>query len=339
MFLTFNGATAFRPWKRLCLVDGDLWIVGLQWSHSLSAMETRPVRPICDHWGHRLQWSHSLSAMETTLPPAHRCYPFFPFNGATAFRPWKHRWRPARRWAISTFNGATAFRPWKLPKGHIGSVLFQNLQWSHSLSAMETGYTQEIASPGIHPPSMEPQPFGHGNTPTAKGCHRRAPFLQWSHSLSAMETAGLPQGIHLRGVPSMEPQPFGHGNKSATVMLTNVHVSTILPLSRPSMEPQPFGHGNGANWEGMLAEISLQWSHSLSAMETVLCLTRFGGLAFLQWSHSLSAMETAIGGLIPDLSKENLRHPGLLSSETGLVVECPNLYLPVHSWQSARGAI
>ncbi len=61
--MSFNGATAFQPWK---------WIAC-------------PL--ICRGW-ERLQWGHGFSAVEmgnaATLPRrAHR------FNGATAFQPWK----------------------------------------------------------------------------------------------------------------------------------------------------------------------------------------------------------------------------------------------------------
>ena len=135
------------------------------------------------------------------------------FNGATAFRPWKRRCRQQREGHPLTpsmepqpfghgnfqeykgpvpfriaFNGATAFRPWK-PSSSMGiSQTMCCLQWSHSLSAMET-----------------PRTFGEALLDHMD--------LQWSHSLSAMET----------------PRTFG---------------------------------------EALLDHMDLQWSHSLSAMET-----------------------------------------------------------------------
>ena len=104
----------------------------------------------------------------------------------------------------------------------------------------------------VQPPSMEPQPFGHGNTATTAPAQQRFTGLQWSHSLSAMETvgAGLALVRHFR--PSMEPQPFGHGN-----------------VKPPSVTAP--------------AVVSLQWSHSLSAMETV-HVVRLGGIGYLPFN-------------------------------------------------------
>ena len=61
------------------------------------------------------------------------------------------------------------------------------LQWSHSLSAMETPIVNKPCHKLVRP-SMEPQPFGHGNRWWEEGQFRGNAFLQWSHSLSAMET-------------------------------------------------------------------------------------------------------------------------------------------------------
>ena len=160
----FNGATAFRPWKpRILTVPLSQNLTHLQWSHSLSAMETARDTSKEFSLHSNLQWSHSLSAMETS-----RCRsPLRPaapaFNGATAFRPWKlvdaevlfvqqhlpsmepqpfgHGNEPAL-WPgllqLRPFNGATAFRPWKRAERLFCVSLNNNLQWSHSLSAMET---------------------------------------------------------------------------------------------------------------------------------------------------------------------------------------------------------
>ena len=38
---TFNGATAFQPWIQIALVNKSLKDIGLQWSHGLSAVDTR----------------------------------------------------------------------------------------------------------------------------------------------------------------------------------------------------------------------------------------------------------------------------------------------------------
>ena len=62
-------------------------------------------------------------------------------------------------------------------------------------------------------PSMEPPPFGDGN------------------SMDFADMVGRKQ-------PSMEPPPFGDGNCGDAIGLP--------PESRPSMEPPPFGDGNRA---------------------------------------------------------------------------------------------
>ena len=160
----------------------------------------------------QLQWGHRLSAMETGIPPQdaiglrdasmgpppfgdgntclwrHRGPVGWSFNGATAFRRWKHgsdedhdddhdasmgpppfgdgnptaggRSRRAR----SCFNGATAFRRWKLvPTTGFQLKAIDRLQWGHRLSAMETIviYLQLV---NVSVASMGPPPFGDGNS-------------------------------------------------------------------------------------------------------------------------------------------------------------------------------
>ena len=157
----FNGATAFRPWKPPPAnppAVGEAW---LQWSHSLSAMETRrrcgdgalgfPASMEPQPFGHGNPVSGKCGSSKRKR-----------FNGATAFRPWKLRSERLRTAWDSGFNGATAFRPWKRPKPPRVNLNKGSLQWSHSLSAMETRI------------------YGHS--------HLWSRQLQWSHSLSAMET-------------------------------------------------------------------------------------------------------------------------------------------------------
>ena len=90
----------------------ELWV--LQWSHSLSAMETGPMGRV---------GQHGLRA----------------FNGATAFRPWKlalphptDDWHLRLQWSHSLSAMETSSWRRITPAQPI-------LQWSHSLSAMETG--------------------------------------------------------------------------------------------------------------------------------------------------------------------------------------------------------
>ena len=134
----FNGATAFRRWKRPERRFKHMGGYVLQWGHRLSAMETRSPRsgPHGDTgsfngatafrrwkregWGIRsyaireLQWGHRLSAMETIRIGTTNITWLHGFNGATAFRRWKPQMRdglPSP--SLAGFNGATAFRRWK----------------------------------------------------------------------------------------------------------------------------------------------------------------------------------------------------------------------------------
>ena len=79
----FNGATAFRRWKRPVAVRLPVccpfvvWMPSLQWGHRLSAMETSsPALPVCCPFAVYLlplQWGHRLSAMETSSPALPVC--------------------------------------------------------------------------------------------------------------------------------------------------------------------------------------------------------------------------------------------------------------------------
>ncbi len=100
-----------------------------------------------------LQWGHSLSAMETTTTTSTR-RPASSFNGAIAFQPWKQ---------VEPVYGAV--QHFWLQWGHSLSAMetssvtmsqsdLAELQWGHSLSAMETplvvvrGLRDELASMG-----------------------------------------------------------------------------------------------------------------------------------------------------------------------------------------------
>ena len=133
------------------------------------------------------------------------------FNGATAFRRWKHLsalvgWfrcayasmgpppfgdGNARTASLALschrgFNGATAFRRWKRSHAVTASSFVARLQWGHRLSAMETPKCR-VRHPRLSPASMGPPPFGDGN-------------------------AAEPSQINNRGLASMGPPPFGDGN-------------------------------------------------------------------------------------------------------------------------------
>ena len=232
----------------------------LQRSHGFSAMDTYHSPSYRCRYSY-LQWSYGSSAVDTTktLSPSPRAPEAF--KGATAFQPWILRTRRCGRLrrrspsmepqpfshgycevgryggsCFAAFNGATAFQPWIRGKCQTSNTLSALLQWSHSLSAMDTGRPRCLMT-GMASPSMEPQPFSHGYIPLV--IIISAQFnLQWSHSLSAMDTSNRRITDHERLSPSMEPQPFSHGYSRLRVMRR----------------------------QGVRA---LQWSHSLSAMDTV----------------------------------------------------------------------
>ena len=132
------------------------------------------------------------------------------FNGATAFRRWKHGWR---RYCLGLSLASMGPPPFGGGNMHLRSVLFKNIS-----------------------ASMGPPPFGGGNIPSpcavcddVLGFNGATAFrrwkqslassptiggfqLQWGHRLSAVETLSskLPP-VHHQGA-SMGPPPFGGGN-------------------------------------------------------------------------------------------------------------------------------
>ena len=137
-------------------------VSGLQWSHRLSALETlsrflnpnHPSPPSMEPppFGAgnarltitttfsvpALQWSHRLSALETWTRTTGRPPAGTTFNGATAFRRWKH---------VTSFSVAENNKHLQWSHRLSALVTFPTfdaragvavLQWSHRLSALET---------------------------------------------------------------------------------------------------------------------------------------------------------------------------------------------------------
>ena len=135
--VSFNSATAHRPWKRADVAFPDVAMNSLQFGHGTSAVETSMRRDGRAGVGPRFNsatahrpWKHGCCH---DLPPCGCC-----FNSATAHRPWK-RW-PASSMANARrgFNSATAHRPWKLVIQITVNVVFVGLQFGHGTSAVET---------------------------------------------------------------------------------------------------------------------------------------------------------------------------------------------------------
>ena len=66
------------------------------------------------------------------------------------------------------------------------------------------------------------------------------------------------------------------------------------------MTSQPWIHERSA--DGVPIAAMLQWSHDLSAMDTMQLPLATLGAAMLQWSHDLSAMDTTSAIRYPSLS-------------------------------------
>ena len=163
--LTFNGATAFRRWKRPVP----------------RCPFAAPLLPVCCPFNGATafrRWKRPVPRCPFAAPLLPLCCPF---NGATAFRRWK------RRSPGPCFNGAVS-RP----------VVNQQcpLQWGHRLSAMET--TCRLTSLSARSTIVTLSRF-NGATAFRRwkqgGVPRRGPVyqpLQWGHRLSAMEMTIVP---------------------------------------------------------------------------------------------------------------------------------------------------
>ena len=149
-------------------------------------------------------------------------------------------------------------------------LLTVGLQWSHRLSAVETGS-------GVAAVAESP----------------RTGVLQWSHRLSAVETCvGLVrQSVHQHNRSFNGATAFRQWKPGPTVRPSRKCASL-----NASMEPPPFGSGNRALTDAnevYAASCVLQWSHRLSAVETLEAPTLAIRAPYgLQWSHRLSAVET-----------------------------------------------
>ena len=108
----FNGATAFRRWKRFHDQTTRSPYPWLQWGHRLSAMETTG-QPYILNATPALQWGHRLSAMETAEA--------LQMSVPSVVLQWGHRLS-----AMETAESET-----KASRALL-------LQWGHRLSAMET---------------------------------------------------------------------------------------------------------------------------------------------------------------------------------------------------------
>ena len=131
----------------------------------------------------------------------------------------------------------------------LGEASRKGLQWSHRLSAVETGLD------GTAPPCATRSPLQWSHRLSAvETLHAKVEgvlvsrcaidILQWSHRLSAVENWGpqtSPSTDPIR-LASMEPPPFGSGKQREFEGWCS---SPGCKLA--SMEPPPFGSGNSCS--------------------------------------------------------------------------------------------
>ena len=233
----FNGATAFRQWKRH---PRSLWssvratrfngaTAFRQWKPSnVAVMRLRPCSV--------LQWGHHLSAVETSAayPAGHRR-----LRASMGPPPFGSGNRGVRRHVAP------------LRRASMGPPPF---------GSGNRGVRRHVAP--LRRASMGPPPFGSGNNDDIPGESRSGWELQWGHRLSAVETVAPFYNLFPRMFASMGPPPFGSGNQG---WLRNTH----FHLSRFN------GATAFRQWKpGLWRIISrvrwtlLQWGHRLSAVET-----------------------------------------------------------------------
>ena len=135
----FNGATAFRPWKQVTIGGNVITL-------SNASMEPRPFDRGNVAESARLNFLGAAS-----MEPR----PFDRGNSGSNFG--RCRCRPR-------FNGATAFRPWKRLGHGVAISTYNELQWSHGLSTVETRADYRHIR-HKQTASMEPRPFDRGNRP------------------------------------------------------------------------------------------------------------------------------------------------------------------------------
>ena len=167
-------------------IEHRLQLITLQWSHGLSAMDTRDIRAEVIDSGIRLQWSHGLSAMDTR-------YSFTAVGvNNKYYLQWSHGLSAmdtaiAKSWlaldvALQWSHGLSAMDT--IASG-LALIISWYLQWSHGLSAMDTRVGGR-AFRGDQVPSMEPRPFSHGyfghrsgNPPHRQAFNGATAFQPW----------------------------------------------------------------------------------------------------------------------------------------------------------------
>ena len=135
--VTFNGATAFRRWKPQNRGTTKLYCKPFNGATAFRRWKLIYSCPSCAGLC-SLQWGHRLSAMETSIFKLRCCQHNHPSMGPPPFGDGNLSTHVRVALAYAPFNGATAFRRWKRAYLSSGVVNTTILQWGHRLSAMET---------------------------------------------------------------------------------------------------------------------------------------------------------------------------------------------------------
>ena len=259
---SFNGATAFRPWKTFNAGrDMRSW--------TLASMGPRPFEPwktaVNAKDGIRfvftLQWGHGLSSRGRREHRRYHVTATIRFNGATAFRPWKTSGTAVDGACPSGFNGATAFRPWKT------TIALQQRQSSHAIASMGPRPFEPWKTPTMppHRPGLHWLQWGHGLSTVEDLDEYRAvgetKVLQWGHGLSTVEDSHGSTAKPSRLAASMGPRPFDRGRRSSSAI-------EAKKAWKASMGPRPFDRGRPPAFGDTLpTRFELQWGHGLSTVE------------------------------------------------------------------------
>ncbi len=135
---SFNGATAFQPWKVFLFVPPQLTSTVASMGPRLFSRGKSSLLEKFDIIDRMLQWGHGFSAVESLEPMPWWLWYRARFNGATAFQPWKADVFFSLSNGLRRFNGATAFQPWKAALCRRSSAITSALQWGHGFSAVES---------------------------------------------------------------------------------------------------------------------------------------------------------------------------------------------------------
>ncbi len=112
MPLSFNGATAMKPWKSITETRGMAEARTLQWGHGDEAVEEEEV-PGTEFLVGSFNGATAMKPWKRCTSRRSRSRRLLCFNGATAMKPWKRDRSAYYRDRSGRFNGATAMKPWK----------------------------------------------------------------------------------------------------------------------------------------------------------------------------------------------------------------------------------